>query len=95
MYYPQGTIQCKNLSEVEFTLSRVGLLKSAGDEFSTSRIPGFRRVIHCEADLIEEIACVVGIKKMPSLAQLPFAPSSDADRIKTTLREKVGVDFRE
>ena len=66
-------------SEIESALARVGLEKlAAGDETRWS-IPGYRRELRREADLIEEIARVVGIEKIPSLAQGPFAPSSDAD----------------
>ncbi len=66
-------------SEIESALARVGLEKlAAGDETRWS-IPGYRRELRREADLIEEIARVVGIEKIPSLAQGPFAASSDAD----------------
>ena len=66
-------------AEIESTLARVGLEKlAAGDETRWS-IPGYRRELRREADLIEEIARVVGIEKIPSLAQGPFAASSDAD----------------
>ena len=66
-------------SEIESALSRIGLEKlAAGDETRWS-IPGYRRELRREADLIEEIARIVGIEKIPSLAQGPFAPSSDAD----------------
>lgn len=66
-------------SEIESSLARVGLEKlAAGDETRWS-IPGYRRELRREADLIEEIARVVGIEKIPSLAQGPFAASSDAD----------------
>ena len=66
-------------AEIESALARVGLEKlAAGDETRWS-IPGYRREIRREADLIEEIARVVGIEKIPSLAQGPFAASSDAD----------------
>ncbi len=66
-------------SEIESSLARVGLEKlAAGDETRWS-IPGYRRELRREADLIEEIARVVGIDIIPSLAQGPFAASSDAD----------------
>ena len=86
-------------AEIESALSRVGLVKSAGGEVSSWLIPGFRREIHREADLIEEVARVVGIEKIPSLAQGPFAPSSDADAaydFAMDLRRKLaGMGFRE
>ena len=66
-------------AEIESALACVGLEKlAAGDETRWS-IPGYRRELRREADLIEEIARVVGIEKIPSLAQGPFAASSDAD----------------
>ena len=66
-------------AEIESALARVGLEKlAAGDETRWS-IPGYRRELRREADLVEEIARVVGIEKIPSLAHGPFAASSDAD----------------
>lgn len=66
-------------AEIESSLARVGLEKlAAGDETRWS-IPGYRRELRRETDLIEEIARIVGIEKIPSLAQGPFAASSDAD----------------
>ncbi len=66
-------------AEIESALSRVGLEKLAAGEETRWSIPGYRRELHREADLIEEIARVVGIEKIPSLARGPFAASSDAD----------------
>jgi phenylalanyl-tRNA synthetase beta chain len=66
-------------AEIESALARVGLEKlAAGDETRWS-IPGYRRELRREADLIEEVARVMGIEKIPSRAQGPFAASSDAD----------------
>ena len=66
-------------AEIESALARVGLEKLAAGEVTRWSIPGYRRELRREADLIEEIARVVGIEKIPSLAQGPFAASSDAD----------------
>jgi phenylalanyl-tRNA synthetase beta chain len=66
-------------AEIESALARVGLEKLAAGEETRWSIPGYRRELCREADLIEEIARVVGIEKIPSLAQGPFAASSDAD----------------
>jgi len=66
-------------AEIESALARVGLEKLAAGEETRWSIPGYRRELRREADLIEEIARVVGIEKVPSLAQGPFAASSDAD----------------
>ncbi len=85
--------------EIESALVRVGLQKiSAGDESHWS-IPGFRRELHREADLIEEISRVVGIEKIPSRAVGVFAPASDADLaydFAMDLRRKLaGMGFHE
>ena len=66
-------------AEIESALARVGLEKLAAGEVTRWSIPGYRRELRREADLIEEISRVVGIEKIPSLAQGPFAASSDAD----------------
>lgn len=66
-------------AEIESALARIGLEKLAAGDESRWCIPGYRRELRREADLIEEIARVVGIEKIPSLARGPFAPGSDAD----------------
>jgi phenylalanyl-tRNA synthetase beta chain len=63
-------------TEIDAALVRVGLINSGGSEWE---IPGYRREILREADLIEEVARVVGIEKIPSRAEGLFAGSSDAD----------------
>jgi phenylalanyl-tRNA synthetase beta chain len=63
-------------TEIAAALVRVGLINSGGSEWE---IPGYRREILREADLIEEVARVVGIEKIPSRAEGLFAGSSDAD----------------
>ena len=63
-------------TEIDAALVRVGLINSGGSEWE---IPGYRREILREADLIEEVARVVGIEKIPSHAEGLFAGSSDAD----------------
>ena len=63
-------------AEIDAALVRVGLINSGGGEWE---IPGYRREILREADLIEEVARVVGIEKIPSRAEGLFAGSSDAD----------------
>jgi phenylalanyl-tRNA synthetase beta chain len=74
---PSGrlALECRNRIRTDpHRLGKVG----CGDETRWS-IPGYRRELRREADLIEEIARVVGIEKIPSLAYGPFAASSDAD----------------
>ena len=63
-------------TEIDAALVRVGLINSGGGQWE---IPGYRREILREADLIEEVARVVGIEKIPSRAEGLFAGSSDAD----------------
>jgi phenylalanyl-tRNA synthetase beta chain len=63
-------------TEIDASLVRVGLINSGGGQWE---IPGYRREILREADLIEEVARVVGIEKIPSRAEGLFAGSSDAD----------------
>jgi phenylalanyl-tRNA synthetase beta chain len=83
-------------SDIDSSLTRVGL-KNLGD--SQWEIPGYRREITREADLIEEIARVIGIEKIPSRAEGLFASSSDADAaydFAMDLRRKLaGLGFHE
>lgn len=67
-------------TEIEAALVRVGLknVSSTADK-SLWEIPGFRRELLREADLIEEISRMVGIEKIPSRAVGIFAPASEAD----------------
>jgi phenylalanyl-tRNA synthetase beta chain len=63
-------------SEIDTALTRVGLKSLGGAKWE---IPGYRREITREADLIEEVARVVGIEKIPSRTEGAFSPGSDAD----------------
>ena len=63
-------------SEIDTALTRVGLKSLGGAKWE---IPGYRREITREADLIEEVARVVGIEKIPSRTEGTFSPGSDAD----------------
>ena len=63
-------------SEIDTALTRVGLKNLGGSKWE---IPGYRREITREADLIEEVARVVGIEKIPSRTAGTFSPGSDAD----------------
>lgn len=62
--------------EIDTALTRVGLKSLGGAKWE---IPGYRREITREADLIEEVARVVGIEKIPSRTAGTFSPGSDAD----------------
>ncbi|MFZ9921236.1 MAG: phenylalanine--tRNA ligase subunit beta, partial [Terrimicrobiaceae bacterium] len=83
-------------SEIDAALVRVGLVNLGGGQWE---IPGYRREIQREADLIEEVARVVGIEKIPSRAEGLFAGSSDADLaydFAMDLRRKLaGMGFHE
>ena len=62
---------------IDGILSGFGLLKTEGGW----EIPSFRSDLTREADLIEEVARVVGIDSIPGRTQARFAPMSDADRV--------------
>ncbi len=63
-------------ADIDSALTRVGLVNLGGGQWE---IPGYRCEILREADLIEEVARVVGIEKIPSRAEGLFAAGSDAD----------------
>ena len=81
--------------EIHTALARVGLVHLGGQW----EVPGYRREIQREADLIEEVARVVGIEKIPSRAEGLFAAGSDADAaydFAMELRRKLaGMGFHE
>ena len=65
--------------EIEESLARIGLEKSSGGGDSAWSVPGFRHELAREVDLIEEIARVIGIDRIPSNTAGIFAPSSGPD----------------
>lgn len=83
-------------SEIDSALARVGLIHLGSGEWD---IPGYRREILREADLVEEVARVIGIEKIPSRAEGLFAAGSDADAaydFAMELRRKLaGMGFHE
>jgi phenylalanyl-tRNA synthetase beta chain len=83
-------------TEIDSALARVGLVHLGSSEWE---IPGYRREVLREADLIEEVARVVGIDKIPSRAEGLFAAGSDADAaydFAMELRRKLaGMGFHE
>lgn len=85
--------------EIEISLTKIGLEKISGGKESFWIIPGFRRDISREADLVEEIARVVGIERIPSRHTAIFVPTSAPDRtydFVMTLRQRlVGFGFHE
>lgn len=66
-------------ADIEDALLRVGMERVSGGVDSVWAVPGYRREISREADLIEEVVRVVGIEKIPSRAEAMFAPASVAD----------------
>lgn len=85
--------------EIEESLAKIGLEKSSGDGDSTWSVPGFRHELTREVDLIEEIARVVGIERIPSQTTGLFAPSSASDASYDFLMSRrhtlVGLGFSE
>lgn len=85
--------------EIEESLTKVGLEKSSGGGDSTWSVPGFRHELTREVDLIEEIARVVGIEKIPSQTAGFFAhssaPDSAYDFLMECRRSLAGLGFSE
>lgn len=66
---------------VDGILTRFGLRKTAGmSEFATWKIPGYRRDLQRDVDLIEEVLRGYGIDKIPGRTRGRFMPTSAADR---------------
>ena len=85
--------------EIEESLSKVGLEKLSGGGESFWSVPGFRRELTREVDLIEEVSRVIGIERIPSHTSARFAPSSASDHIYDFLMERrfalAGLGFHE
>lgn len=64
---------------IESALAAAGFERLSGGTDSQWAVPGYRREVCREADLIEEIVRVVGIESIPSRAAAIFAPASEAD----------------
>lgn len=65
---------------IEESLRRVGLVAlEAGGGDSRWEVPGYRRELRREADLIEEVVRIEGIESVPSRTRGFHAPASDAD----------------
>ncbi len=83
-------------AEIDAALVRVGLEKAADGKWI---VPGYRRELTREADLIEEVARVIGIEAIPSRAAGMFAQGSAADAaydFAMNLRRKLaGAGFHE
>jgi phenylalanyl-tRNA synthetase beta chain len=66
---------------VDEILTRFGLRKTAGTSKSaTWKIPGYRRDLQRDVDLIEEVLRAYGIDKIPGRTRGRFMPTSAADR---------------
>lgn len=67
-------------AEIEGSLTKIGLGKISGVGDATAwEVPGFRRELVREADLIEEVARVIGIGRIASRTVAVFAPASAPD----------------
>ncbi len=64
---------------IEEALSAAGFERLSGGTDSLWAVPGYRREVMREVDLVEEIVRVIGIENIPSRAAASFAPASDAD----------------
>ncbi|MEI6034200.1 MAG: phenylalanine--tRNA ligase subunit beta [Verrucomicrobiae bacterium] len=86
-------------AEIEEALKKVGLEKLSGGDPSTWSVPGFRRELSREVDLIEEVSRVIGIERIPSRAAGIFAPSSPPDAAYDFLMDRrralAGLGFHE
>lgn len=70
-----------SLTEAEAILTRLGLTKLADESGTGSRwqVPSFRADLQRHIDLVEEIARVHGLDRVPSRAQGSFVPASPVD----------------
>jgi len=67
--------------EIEDALVRVGLrLVASREEESVWAVPGFRIELRREVDLIEEVARIIGLERVPSRVMGVPSPTGDADR---------------
>jgi len=66
-------------AEIEESLTKIGLEKTLSGSAAAWEIPGFRRELLREADLIEEIARVIGIGRIAPRTAAVFAPASAPD----------------
>lgn len=68
-------------AEMQGVLSSLGLKKiSSGDDKSLWQIPSHRLDLQRSVDLVEEIARVIGLERVPSRAIGVFSPSQNTDR---------------
>ena len=88
--------------QVERILSGFGLEKTDDDadgESTEWRVPSYRSDLRREIDLVEEVARVVGLDRLPGRAQGTFAPASPVDAeydfLMKLRRELVGMGFTE
>ena len=86
-------------ADIESALQRVGLEKLHGGHDSSWAVPGYRRELSREVDLIEEVVRVAGIDAIPSRAEGLFSPASQPDHtydFAMSLRHKLaGAGFHE
>ena len=66
--------------EIEDALRRLELTKAPQDDGTAWKIPSYRLDLRRQVDLIEEVARIVGIERIPLRLIASPAPSSSADR---------------
>ena len=67
--------------EIEDALDGWTWHQAEEDDTGTWKIPSYRLDLSREVDLIEEVARIIGIERIPSrIARQPCRPSSEADR---------------
>jgi phenylalanyl-tRNA synthetase beta chain len=90
-----GSLLGANLTgkDIREALIPLGLVPvTEGEDFMEWEIPSFRRDLSREADLIEEVARVIGIERIPGRVEAAPAPPSAADEaydFRTAMRGKL------
>src|SRR5436189_1023497 len=77
---------------VEEVLTGFGLKKISAAKITKWKIPSYRRDLHRDVDLIEEVVRAYGAEKIPGTDRSRFTPSSAADRahdLELQMRERL------
>jgi phenylalanyl-tRNA synthetase beta chain len=77
---------------VDDVLTRFGLKKISAAEITKWKIPSYRRDLHHDVDLIEEVVRAYGAERIPGTDRSRFTPSSAADRahdLELQMRERL------
>src|SRR5205807_8874877 len=82
-------IKPKTIDEI---LSGFGLKKTSAAKLTKWKIPGYRRDLQRDVDLIEEVVRAYGAEKIPGTDRSRFTPSSEADGahdLESRMRERL------